>query len=265
MGAAAIVLPDRQRLGSAVAFGSLLDLARLRREPGEVCEVCQTLNAGHAYHCKGCDGKLPAYFAAADAGVEIPPPAVAAETERRRSGLVIGALVVLWGVVTAVALLQAQGPRAEPEPMSAQAAPNAVVERVSPIVPAAAFAERAAPVRMEPLQAVSVIEAPREARALVALTPTPTSSADADVDRPLRRAGSPTPPPSQASQPFTRQARNSGPTGSVARCEGRNFFARAVCMNTQCARPDMRRSAQCAETVRQSRLGEARRNPKLAG
>ena len=49
-----------------VAFGSLIDFAMLRTGAVsmEVCEVCSTLNLGSARLCKGCNHKLPAYFAA---------------------------------------------------------------------------------------------------------------------------------------------------------------------------------------------------------
>lgn len=259
MGAAAIaVFPEPQRPTATVAFGNLLDLARLRRGTAEgeveVCEACQTINAPHAYFCKGCDGKLPAYFAALDAGTLVVPPAQAAEDpEERRSRFAVFALVALWGTVTVVALLQAHGPRADPPTSTVQAVVQAPVERVAARVEPPAIDRRdRADVAHPP--APPAEEARREARSLAAAAGPRTEAADS---RPLRR-------PSPA--PAVRVARSGGKAGNpVARCEGLNFFARAVCMNNQCARPEARRSPQCAETVRQARLGEARRNPKLAG
>ncbi|OUL99524.1 hypothetical protein [Variovorax sp. JS1663] len=248
MAAATVVIPERQRPAATVAFGSLFDLARLRRQPAEaeVCEACQTINARHACFCKGCDGKLPAYFAAVEAGTPVSPPATDGDPEERRSRIAIVALVVLWGTVTAVAALQAHGPRpADPGTPFEQAAVAAPGERLSaPVgIELAAAAEHAA----QPSHPAPSVETPRE---LSAAAP----GADAADSRPVRKA-------TPASVRPTRNLAG----GPAARCDGRNFFARAVCMNNQCARPDARRSPQCAETVRQARLGEARRNPKLAG
>ena len=260
MGAAAIVFPEPQRPAATVAFGNLLDLARLRRataEAGvevEVCEACQTINAPHAYFCKGCDGKLPAYFAALDAGTLVAPPARASEDpEERRSRFAVFALVALWGSVTVVALLQVHGPRADPAAPAVQAVVQAPVERVAARVePPAMDRPDRAEVMHQPVPPAE--EARREARTPVAVAGARLEVADS---RPLRR---PSPPAA------IRTARSGGKAGNpVARCEGLNFFARAVCMNNQCASPDARRSPHCAETVRQARLGEARRNPKLAG
>ena len=259
MGAAAVVVfpPERQRPAATVAFGNLLDLARLRRAAAgaqvEVCEACQTINAPHAYFCKGCDGKLPGYFAALDAGTLAAVPAEALDPEERRSRFAVFALVALWGTVTVVALLQAQGPRASPAAPQAQAVAPAPPEHIAARVQPAAVDRGRADVVHTPVARAE--EAPRQARLPVAAEGSPR--AEAAASRPLRR---PSPPAA------VRVARAGGMAGNpVARCEGLNFFARAVCMNNQCARPDARRSPHCAETVRQARLGEARRNPKLAG
>jgi hypothetical protein len=51
---------------SAVAFGSLVDLARLQvgSRSAEICEACNTINMGSARCCKCCSHKLPAFYAA---------------------------------------------------------------------------------------------------------------------------------------------------------------------------------------------------------
>ena len=48
-----------------VAFGSLVDLARLRTGAlqAEICDACNTINKGSARYCKGCSHKLPAFYA----------------------------------------------------------------------------------------------------------------------------------------------------------------------------------------------------------
>jgi len=53
---------DTQR---AVAFGSLVDLARLQvgTPSAEICDACNTINMGSARFCKWCSHKLPAFNA----------------------------------------------------------------------------------------------------------------------------------------------------------------------------------------------------------
>jgi hypothetical protein len=259
MSAAALVFPDRQRPVPAVAFGSLLDLVRLRSEPAqaEVCEACQTINAQHARFCKGCDGKLPAYFAMADSETHPSPLIAGDDVAPRRSRYPVFALVGLWGTVTAVALFLAHGPRdvgAPSRPLEHAALP-APIERVVALVDPPAAAETARLAQGLVPVAASLPEAtpPLPAREATT-TPVPESPVPARVPRT-------TSPPAAKPGPV-RSARVESP---VARCGGLNFVARAVCMNKQCARPEMRRSAQCVETVRQQRLDEARRNPTLMG
>ena len=61
----AATLPAARNTGpAAIAFGDLLDLLRLgSQSPRSVCEACKTINLGTRRFCKGCTGKLPAYFA----------------------------------------------------------------------------------------------------------------------------------------------------------------------------------------------------------
>ncbi|MDM0001977.1 hypothetical protein QTI24_25455 [Variovorax sp. J22P240] len=49
----------------AVAFGSLVDLARLQvgRPSAQICDACNTINMGSAHSCKCCSYKLPAFCA----------------------------------------------------------------------------------------------------------------------------------------------------------------------------------------------------------
>ena len=50
----------------ALAFGSLVDLARLQvgTPSAEICDACNTINIGSARYCKCCSHKLPAFYAA---------------------------------------------------------------------------------------------------------------------------------------------------------------------------------------------------------
>ena len=259
MSAAALVFPERQRPVPAVAFGSLLDLVRLRSEPAqaEVCEACQTINARHARFCKGCDGKLPAYFATMDAETHPSPLIPGDDAQAGRSRYAVFALIGLWGTVTAVALFLAHGPRdagAPSRPLEHAALP-APIERVVALVDPPAAAETARLAQSLAPMAATLADAPPPPTPEAATTnPVPKSPVTPRVARTSS-------PPAAKPGPV----RSAGVESPVARCGGLNFVARAVCMNNQCARPEMRRSAQCVETVRQQRLDEARRNPKLMG
>ena len=57
--------PGPARESSADAYGSLIDLARLKTGwvHAEVCEHCNTINMGPARLCKCCAHKLPAFYA----------------------------------------------------------------------------------------------------------------------------------------------------------------------------------------------------------
>ncbi|MEJ8853627.1 hypothetical protein WKW79_03560 [Variovorax robiniae] len=54
-----------------VAFGNLLDLARLRLggASAETCDACNTINPVHALSCKCCAHKLPAFHARMRRGI----------------------------------------------------------------------------------------------------------------------------------------------------------------------------------------------------
>jgi hypothetical protein len=244
MTAAAIPFSDRPGPAAGVAFGSLLDLARFHGEPaeGEVCEACQTINARHARFCKGCDGKLPAYFASVDEAPLASPLAIVHDQAAVRRYAPMLALVVLWGAVTTVALIQAFGPR-QTEPLERAALPASIARAVALVDEVAAHPAQ---------ETLPRNEAPAASSAM----PNAGTVADSGADRPVRKS---------SPRAVSTRARSNVAWSPVAQCGGKNFFARAVCMNNQCATPELRRSPQCAETVRQQQLGEARRNPKLLG
>jgi hypothetical protein len=85
------------------------------------------------------------------------------------------------------------------------------------------------------------------------------------------------PEPSMPSMPLPPSRRIQGPAPPVpparlaavandplAPCRALNIFARAVCMNNQCAQPTHADRPQCVQVRRQRQLDEARRNPTLA-
>ena len=68
MTTAAIVPVEPSRRPSDIAFGSIVDLARMQmpKPSAEVCDACNTINARSAHFCKCCSHKLPAFYAAGD-------------------------------------------------------------------------------------------------------------------------------------------------------------------------------------------------------
>ena len=61
----AVSASDAMAESSAVAFGNLVDLARLQgTASAEICDACNTINMGSARYCKCCSHKLPAFYAA---------------------------------------------------------------------------------------------------------------------------------------------------------------------------------------------------------
>jgi hypothetical protein len=67
MSTAAISPVEPAGASRALAFGSLVDLARMQigTPSAEICDACNTINMGSARHCKCCSHKLPAFYAAA--------------------------------------------------------------------------------------------------------------------------------------------------------------------------------------------------------
>jgi hypothetical protein len=76
MTAAAIFVTERRTASSSIAFGNLIDLARLQAgtTSAEICDACSTINMGTAQFCKCCSRKLPAFYAARNPGEQIPQP-----------------------------------------------------------------------------------------------------------------------------------------------------------------------------------------------
>lgn len=75
MTAAAVFVAETRKPSSSVAFGNLIDLARLQAgTSAEICEACSTINMGSARFCKCCSHKLPAFYASRDSGKKVAPP-----------------------------------------------------------------------------------------------------------------------------------------------------------------------------------------------
>jgi hypothetical protein len=78
----------------------------------------------------------------------------------------------------------------------------------------------------------------------------------------------PTPAPQPAPTPgavvAAAPAEPVAPPSPDAACAGQGFFGRSRCMVAQCAKPELRASAQCEAVRRQQQIDEEKRNPSLA-
>ena len=107
MNAEPIAFDDLRTAPSHIAYGSLVDLARLRAgaATAEICEACNTINMGSARYCKGCSHKLPAFYAAMSASESEwkawQPAAVLPERAR------LWDLAAFWLVVNSLSLMAA--------------------------------------------------------------------------------------------------------------------------------------------------------------
>jgi hypothetical protein len=65
MTTAAVFAVECQGRPPDIAFGSIVDLARMQiwSPSAEVCDACNTINARSARCCKCCSHKLPAFYA----------------------------------------------------------------------------------------------------------------------------------------------------------------------------------------------------------
>lgn len=93
---------------SATAFGSLIDLARLRMGAGsaEVCDACNTINMGAAMHCKCCSHKLPGFYVAKGLGTMAAPRWHTFIVPRRASALdFVAFCVVINSLVAATCFI----------------------------------------------------------------------------------------------------------------------------------------------------------------
>lgn len=248
---------------SAEAFGGLIDLSRvlLRSDPSTtvVCETCRTINRDSALFCKGCAGKLPAFYAT---GAVADNAAHAPDIDDERTPTVLTLAIAVLGFSAALATMLAllglwYGGGATVEPPAATAATAAAVTPVAaPSVVAAALPamdasfHAAAPYERHesPTAAVFVDQRPAAPAASAAPKREPRAQVQA-----ARKTSAPAPAAHAAS--LRRSAQ-----GPLASCDGRNFLAHAVCVNNRCAQPGNAQLSQCKTPLRQRRQDEARRN-----
>ena len=254
---------------AAAVFGGLIDISRLLLPAGRstpvVCSTCQTLNRRSAEMCKGCDGKLPAYYA----GSGWVRPGAAATTPvspaAPRFRVPAQWITVAWASALVILLFTAFGiwferhtgavrrpPLMDTVLRAAVAAP--LVQLPAPMPPARPFQ-----VDAEPLRAVSLPDEmgpqPVEVRPVSSTSTAGRSPAPGRHAVPKRL----TPAPSTVSIAASPRMESD----PIAHCRSRSLFARAVCANDTCARRALAHHPSCAQAVAQRRLDEARRNPVM--
>lgn len=236
---------------SVVAFCGLLDVVRLSftRDgvPTEVCEACQTINLGCAKFCKGCDGKLPAYYAAlksSETAVSVKDAPHRAGPTRAHVLMTIGVAVLVAGAAVFAAMRKDAAVSDARRTQEAQA-----LSRIEPAADRLGDSGKLESL----LKAPPADEVFDEPSGMSAIEPAPYSKSS--------RRSAPT-----RSKPPSSSLGGAGAQGVLAQCDNTtNFVSRAVCINNRCAQRSTRHSVQCADAVRQRRIDEARRNPTLIG
>ena len=168
-----------------IAFGDLLDLARLHNDPfpDEICEACRTINPVSRRYCKGCTGKLPAYFASSGA-------LAAQQSGERRLARAPAQRVPLGSSCLGALLVAVAAVAGMPLMDSAPFDPPAPLQVLVPLASVALPAEAAVPARIQPQPEPG----PNNAAAEAASEPGMPMAEDEDdatevaPDRPARRS-----------------------------------------------------------------------------
>jgi hypothetical protein len=250
---------------SSDAFGGVINLSRMLLASGPskpvVCSECRTINRNSAMFCKGCDGKLPAFYAAGgDAGAPSDPPLTTPVAALVRA-FAVPALAVVVALVMLLAGLglwyadrsQQEPPSASPHVSTAAAAPPAAPSVAPALLHAVSSPPPADALNDESIIAAALIDESAEAASTT--PPAPTAQR-----REARHRAALAPSEMRTTNSTLRRVASSNP---IALCEGRNFLARAVCINNRCALAASASHPQCAKARYQRRQDEARRNPSL--
>jgi hypothetical protein len=132
-------------------------------------------------------------------------------------------------------------PAAEVQP--AAPSPRAIEQRVESPPPSPSAPAEAAVAKPRPVLA----QKPRKPAPAAPVAPPPVAAVVVPPPAPVVP-----PPPAEPPNPQTA-------------CADLNFFARARCMATQCAKADFKASPQCEAVHRQQQIDEEKRNPTMAG
>lgn len=268
-----VVSPPRSSSSSA-AFGGVIELSQLLMGSDQdtgpvVCIACRTINRASAKVCKGCDGRLPAFYAAVG-GPAPPSPGTALPSAEPAPIPRVRALMTRFeprlapwstvlGIGAALIAFHAMfGIWYAAHSASKRAAPQRQVALKAAPAPAAAVAP-------DPARTIDALNTTLHETAPEGPAVTPVRSAAIAPRTALHPATRPEPierwaPASSEARPQAIRVRAGDP---LAACRGLNLFARAVCMNNRCAQPGSAGHPQCVQVVQQRRTDEARRNPTM--
>ncbi|CAN5875663.1 hypothetical protein BH11PSE13_BH11PSE13_13330 [soil metagenome] len=235
-----------------------------------VCETCGTSNRDAAQYCRGCSGKLPAFYAVpgratAPASLRAARPPDTEPTRRTLrikvtpTGLWLTGGLVL-ALVLAVGLMWYLGQSA-----AARIRAGASVGTAQAATPSGATAPRTGntqPSQTSQTPSVPSQRSERDAAALAA-----ADAALALLSKPPERAAPDKPWVASTPPDRTAAARASAPVPArvlgrdpTAQCAELNFFSRAICVNNVCADPAFASHPQCQTARLQRKQDEARRN-----
>ncbi|MDB5732019.1 MAG: hypothetical protein JWQ03_1914 [Variovorax sp.] len=262
---------------SGDAFGNLTDLSKMLFQQGRssvICRACFTINSDSRKFCKGCEGKLPTFYANGGArdtscGAGVTEPAAMAPPWLSRGSLDRLAPWLGGGVVLVLAALLWNTDRFSPDtqqpaPAMSKAFSLLAARSVTPANEADAVPSPAGGTSSsrQTFALAEVLLPPAADGAVTSRSvmgaATNTTRREAPVDPPLRKARAPLMNPRPVTSGFRRVV-----ASPLASCEGLNFFSKAICMNNRCAQQVAAHRPQCMKVVQQRRLDEARRNPTL--
>lgn len=275
-------------------FGGPLDISRLlftgMRASAIVCVACQTINGGDAHVCKGCEGKLPAYFSSmigsgksCNAATTPKPAASSAALKPDSSWHTVGltaVAVLLLFLAFAYWYSRVSTPGSgrvydgasndhhrvsrlhEAEPGSG-ARSTAESDGDPPVAGSKVFAA-ASPV------ASTVADARREAGQILQLSQSKNprlqkatgTAAERPISSRVESHGQFMKP--AASRLRTATVQRPGVADPLMTCRSLSLLARAICLNDRCAQSQLAGHPRCTEVLAQRRIDEARRNPVLS-
>jgi hypothetical protein len=245
----------------APAFIQIGDLLRMLLRPGRRelagCDFCQTINDRTARCCAGCGGKLRNSSVVAIVVESFPSRflkklhiAAPASTQF----LVFPTLLLMFASVAFGLLLHLTATWSSD---ALPTAPTAMQQKTA--VNTASRTDDGSTILDEP-------PASKDATAAVRVSATGEDEGAASTESRSTITSSPIVRPAykprreQMALPQSASAERQDLRQPFTGCGALNFFARAVCINNQCAKPRLARQLQCRKAVYQRRIDEARRN-----
>ncbi|MDM0020716.1 hypothetical protein [Variovorax saccharolyticus] len=257
--------PPRPRAIAFVQVGDLVEmLLHSKKAQFATCEFCQSVNHLSDVRCRTCGGALPPRAEPDVAPVEpetADEPSAISEARSLRNVMQLALLPPLLLFAGFVAWNALRAPPA-PQPAAAASRLYAQPKALQTAPRVAAARSRTAPVELG-LGPNEVLLSSAHAATPPAWSGAAGNAFDPAASEPLLAPADA--PPASKTRKATATASVRLGRDPLADCNGSNFFARAICINTRCADPKTAQLGQCREAIRQRRIDEARRNPSLMG